>query len=568
MNAQRSCFASLAALLLLLSLAQSVTAQSKPAEKRAPSGSVSLAVRVVDVADDRAYIEPGSSAGLRVGDEVRLAGEHFRIAASSSSFAVVPLAGKHVPLGASGAVSMAANRPDVVDLSPEAPTPLSRFRDEWRRARVPASKQTPTPVPLGMQPQQSSSRVVLSDSIYGVLPEGGQGKFVGNEVRGRLHYEPYSELPFAFDLDLGAQTFSGDDFGSRPGAAARQIVRLRELSLTYGTAASFRGALGRLRAASSWVGQVDGLRLEAPLTSELRLSAFGGAVPQAFTGMFSTKVARFGAELLYQDAQSSFLPRLVAGGYASVFAGTLDEKKAYAALDLLPRHARIGGHGEVSFFDPGNPWHAKSAELTSAAIDGDVELGVFHFGARAELHRPDRSRWLASLLPPEWLCWSSPADPLGTCLSSNATYLWLVDSGARIGKFSVDLGGQSTLTTGTDATNFGGFANLRWLDLVGKVHLDTGASAFAGSVVRSTAATISPGFSFSDGKGDLSLRYRGALVRYRAALRSSLEHVIGAGLWLAPYDALDIDLEGDWMQAKGDVTALVVQGVLAWHLGL
>jgi hypothetical protein len=284
--------------------------------------------------------------------------------------------------------------------------------------------------------------------------------------------------------------------------------------------------------------------------------------------MFSTKVARFGAELMYQDAQSSLQPRVLAGGYASVFAGTLDEKKAYAALDLLPRHARIGGHGEVSFFDPGNPWHAKSAELTSAALDGELEIDVFHFGARAELHRPDRSRWLASLLPPEWLCWSPPADPLGTCSSSNATYLWLVDSGARIGKFSVDLGGQSTLTTGTDATNFGGFANLRWLDLVGKIHLDTGASAFAGSVVRSTAATISPGISFSDGKGDLSLRYRGALVRYRAALRSSIEHVFGAGLWLAPYDALDFDLEGDWMQAKGDVTALVVQGVFAWHLGL
>jgi len=554
---------------LLLSVAQHAAAQSRSrAERRAPRASTSLAVRLVDVADDRAYIEPGSSAGLRVGDEVTFAGDRFRITASSSSFAVIVLTGKRVPLGAPGTVSLAANRPDVVDLSPEAPTPLTSFRDEWRRARVPASNQTPKAVPLGMKQQTARSRLLLTDAVYGVLPESGQGKLVGNEVRARLHYEPYSELPFAFDLDLGAQTFAGDDFSARPGAAARQIVRLRELSLTYGTSASFRGALGRLRAASSWVGQVDGLRLEAPLTSGIRVSAFGGAVPQAFTGMFSTAVARFGAELMYQNVQSSLQPRVLAGGYASLFAGALDEKKAYASFDLLPRHARIGGHGELSFFDPGNPWHANSVELTSAALDGDVEVDVFHFGARAELHRPDRSRWLASLLPPEWLCWSSPGNPLGTCLSSNATYLWLVDSGARIGKFSVDLGGQSTFTKGTDATNFGGFANLRWLDLVGKVHLDVGASGFAGSVLRSTAATLSPGISFSDGKGDLSLRYRGALVRYRAALRSSIEHMVGAGLWLAPYEALDFDIEADWIQARGDVSALVAQGVFAWHLGL
>lgn len=560
MNRGQRCLSVLSC-LLLLAWNEDAAAQSRPTKNTS-----SLSLRVVDSAEDRAYIEPGAAQGLRVGDEVLLGGSKFKIVSVSSSFAAIALGGKSLPLGTRGTTSVEGDRSERVTLELAKPTALSGFRGEWQRARLPAVEQTPKPVPLGTK-EHARSRLTVSDALYGVIPRDGKDTFFGNELKGRLHYEPYAELPLAFDLDLALQTFTGDHFAVRPGAAARQLFRLRELSVSYGTQATFRGFLGRLRAASSLVGQLDGVRLEAPLIGGLRLSAFGGAVPHTFNGMISDQVSRFGGELVYQDTHSAFRPRFLVGAHASRFAGELDEKKAYASVDLLPPGARIGGHAEFSFFNAGNPWHASATELTSAGLDGNVELGVFHFGARAELRRPDRSRWLASLLPPEWLCWSDPAQPRGACLASNASYLWLVDSGARIGKFAVDLGGQSNYTRGTDASNFGGFANLRWLDLVGRVHLDAGMTAFTGSVVRSTALTLAPGISFANDNADLSLRYRPALVRYRAALQSGLEHSLGASLWLAPHESLDFDLEGDWLQGR-EISALMVQCVFAWHLWL
>jgi len=546
--------------LALLCVPRTATAQRKPA------GHEGVAVRVVDLADDHAYLEPGGAAGINVGDEIRLGSERYKVSAVSSSFAVLALDGKPVPLGARG-TAFVANRGERIELTLEPPTPLPQFQREWRPAARPAATQTPRPVPLGgsTAERRTTNFFTLSDALYGLIPQG-EPAFVGNELKTRLHYEPYSGTPLALDLDLALQTYSGEDFAQRTGAAARQLVRLRELSLTYGTATTFRGSLGRLRAASSLAGQLDGIRIEAPLTTELRLSAFGGALPHAFNGMISSQVTRFGGELTYQDLDASWHPRLVAGAYASHFDGALDEKKAYVSFDLLPSRGRLGGHAQISLFDPNNPWHASRVELSSAGLDGDVALGPFFLGARAQVYRPERSRWLATLLPAEWLCWSSPARASAPCLPGDATYSWLLDGGVRSGKFSVNIGGQSAFAVGTDASSFGGFANLRWLDLVGKVHLDAGTSVLSGSVLRSVSATLAPGLLFGDGRGDLSLRYRPALVRYRATLKSNVEHSLGAGLWLAPSDALDLDLEGDWVK-MADLSAFVVQGVAAWRLG-
>ena len=553
-------------LVLLVGLCLLVRQAAAETKARAANGSAPVSLRVVDTSEDRAYVEPGSRQGLRSGDEVTLGGNTYRVVAVSSSFASVALAGKHVAIGTRGSTTVLENRSDTVVLTLPKPTALANFRGEWRQAALPATGQTPKPVPLGTK-KHTKNGLTISDALYGVAPTNSPGKFVGNELRGRLHYESYSETPLAFDLDAALRTFAGDDFAQRPGAAARQALRVQALMLTYGSSEGFRGNLGRLRSASTLVGQLDGMRLEAPLTPGLRLSAYGGTVPQAFTGMISDQVARFGAELSYQDVQSSIRPRFLLGAYASRFAGDLDEKKAYASFDLLPPKARLGGHAEFSFFDSKNPWHAHAAELTSAGLDGNFEFGVFHLGGRVEMRHPDRSRWLASLLPIEWLCWSNPGTTSSACHGDDASYLWLVDSGARVGKFAVDLGGQSSFTRGTDASNFGGFTNLRWLDVVGRVHLDLGMSAFTGSVVRSTALTFGPGIVFAGGDADLSLNYRPALVRYRAALRSSIEHAVGMALWFAPHESLDFNVEGDWLKGT-EVSALMVQGVAAWHLWL
>jgi hypothetical protein len=533
----------------------------------AATASTTLGLRVVDVADDRAYLEPGASAGVAVGDEVTVGGARYRVAAVSSSFTMVSLQGKSVALGSRGSARIA--KPGARgDARPAPPAPLSTFRTEWRPAASPAASQTPKSVPLGGgTAARSLSRAWLSDAFYGVLPQSGEPAFLGNQLRARLHYEPFSGVPLAFDADAALQTFWGGGFEQRPGAGARQLLRLRELRLTYGDAASFRGSLGRLRAASSLAGQLDGLRLEAPLTAELRLAAYGGAVPHTVSGALSTEVTRFGADLTYHDVSTSLRPRLVAGAYVSRFDGALDEKKAFASVDVMPDGGRLGGHAQLSFFDPSNEWGANQVELTRAVVDAEVEVGPFHFGGRAQLERPERSRFIATLLPREWLCWASPARASAPCSPSDAVYSWLLDGGVRAGKLSVDLGGQSVFTRGTDASSFGGFAHLRWLDVVGHLHWDGNVSVMSGSVLRSASLLLSPGLSFGGGRGDLSLRYRPAVVRYRATLESEVEHSLGAGLWLAPTDTLDLDLEGDWLRAR-DIQAVIVQGIASFSLGL
>lgn len=276
---QRNGYCHWLAALALFGLARTATAQSQAGKLS------SIAVRVVDLADDRAYLEPGASAGLNMGDEVKLGGERYKVSAVSSSFAVLALGGQLVPLGARG-TAFVADRGERVELTLEPPTPLPRFQGEWRRpAAPPAATQTPKAVPLGgTARRRTASLLTLSEALYGVIPRGAEPAFVANELKGRMHYEPYRGTPLALDLDLALQTFVGEDFALRPGAAARQLVRLRELSLTYGTASAFRGALGRLRAASSLVGQLDGVRLEAPLTESLRVTGYGGMVPHAFNG--------------------------------------------------------------------------------------------------------------------------------------------------------------------------------------------------------------------------------------------------------------------------------------------
>jgi len=552
--------------LCLVTAVLLATSQGATADRHgATSASVNL--RVVDVADDRAYLEPGAGAGLAVGDEVSLNGERYQITAVSSSFAMVSLQGKAVALGARGTARI-AKPGERVELKPEAPPPLASFRSEWRASEPPSSRQVPKPVPLGgsVSTWSGASRASVSDAVFSVIPRSNEPAFIGNELRTRLHYQPYSATPLVLDADAALQTFWGQDFAQRPGAAARQLLRLRELSLTYGTAETFRGSLGRLRAAASFAGQLDGVRLEAPLTPELRLGAFGGAVPQTFNGMLNTNVTRFGADLTYQDAVANLRPRLVAGASASRFDGALDEKKAFAAFDLLPDGGRLGGHAQVSLFEPDNQWGAAPVELTSASLEADLELGVFHLGGRAQLQRPERSRWLATLLPREWLCWASPARARAPCSANVAMYSWLISGGIRAGKLTVDWGGQSAFTQGTDASNFGGFANLRWLDVIGHLHFDSNISVVSGSVLRSAAVMLAPGILFGAGGGDLSLRYRPAIVRYRATLEAEVEPALGGGLWLAPSDSFDIDLEGDWVRAR-ELEAVIVQGVASWSLG-
>lgn len=552
--------------LLLAALAvlgwQSPAAGQSQSAPRTP-----LAIKVVDETAGRVFLAPGSAAGLAVGDEVQIGGERFVVAAVSSSFAVVSTDRSPPPLGARG-TALVRRAGEQVELGLAPPTPLSRFRGEWSAPARPAESQRPRAVPLGTSRQsRRPNQLVLTEAATLVTPTGDERTFFANELRARLHYQPYLETPLALDFDGALATFGGAGFEKRPGAGARPLLRVRQASLSYGTDSSFGAALGRLRAATSMVGQLDGLRLEAPLGAGLRLQAFGGAAPHSVNGALSGRVTRFGAELAYSEPASSLRPRLVAGAYASRFERSLDERRAYASFDLLPAHAHLGGQAQISVFDANNPWQARSLELSLAGLSGGFEVGPFHVDGQASLRRPERSRWLATLLPREWLCWSAPERASAPCRGGDASYGWSFDGGAHAGSFSVDLGGHSAFTTGTDASSFGGFAQLRWLDLFANLRLDLGMSVISGSVLRTAAAMLAPGWRMAGGRADVSLRYQPALVRYRATLSSRLEHAVGAAIWLSPSDACDVDVSGDWVRTQ-DFSAFLLQGILIFRIGL
>ncbi len=178
--------------------------------------------------------------------------------------------------------------------------------------------------------------------------------------------------------------------------------------------------------------------------------------------------ARFGGELAWEEVDAEWRRRVIVGGHASRFDGELDERRVNASIDLLPNFGHFGAHAELSFFDADNSWQADSIELSAAGADASVRSGIFEVAVRGNLRRPERSRWLASFLPPEWLCVAeaTAAGP-STCLGSDAVYSGGSDVGIHLEKTSVRVGGHAATTQNADADVFGGFGHLRLSDVVG-----------------------------------------------------------------------------------------------------
>jgi hypothetical protein len=222
----------------------------------------------------------------------------------------------------------------------------------------------------------------------------------------------------------------------------------------------------------------------------------------------------------------------------------------------------------VSFFDRDNPWNADPTELSGAGADADVRAGMLAFGARVAMQRPERSRYLASLLPPEWLCITRPSPTLPeACLGGDAVYVASADAGLRFEKTSLTIGATGTRTENANVENAGGFGNVRLLDLVGNLRLDAGAMVSRGSLLDTAALSVSPGVEVFEGDGDVALRWRPALVRFRADTQTRTEHTFGGAFWWSPSAAFDVALDADYVTGLG-LDAFVLQGVLVWRAAI
>ena len=553
--------------LALCGLCVAGTAAADPPQGPAPD-TTRVPVRVVEVAGGRAYVQPGARAGVRRGDVAIIARRRYRVVAASASTAIVaPLDGRAPRTGSRGVVHASARAGEEEGEPLPLPRRLAAFRGQWPEATRPAEAQTPEHVPLGAPAEvRGRTRVALSLGGQALVPVSGDREPIGRaELRARLHAEPLSAAPLSLDADVAAQLWLAADLDARRGAGSRPALHVRELQAAYGR--STMAAAGRLRHAARGLGALDGLRVQVAPVDGLTAAAFGGLVPDPLDSSPGSGAARFGAEVAYEDASAALRPRGALTAHASRFDGQLDERRLAGQLDLFPGRSRVGGHFELSLFDADNPWGAPEQQLTAAGADTSLRFGAVEVGGRFDMQHPERSLWLASFLPPEWLCVpraGAAIDALDECAASSAIYTGQLDVGLHLERSAITIGGSLRASGGGDLEQRALFANLRVLQLIGALRLDLGALATDGTLLRSVALPLALGVPLLALDLDLSLRYRPALLQYQTGGDAFLQHTAGLGLGMAAAPTVQLGLDAD-LTTGSEVDLAVVQLLTTWR---
>lgn len=345
-------------------------------------------VRVVEVAGGRAYLAPSVPEGT----VVTIDGRSFAVTASTTKNAVIEADGLAVGAVGDADVRAAAAAP-VVERMP-APAPLSRFKGQWKDPVPPSTRGPARVVPLGRVAGRKDLRATVM--AQAMLTTTDAMLALGGEV----HVEPWRERPLGFDADAALLLWLGET----DGPAMRPLLRVRELRLRYGGEREPVAAIGRLRWAAQTVGLLDGARIAASVGRGVTVAAFGGVVPDPLDGAPSVDVSRFGAELSWAPAKARLAQRIDVTAFGSVWDGALDERRLAASARAFPGRGAVGAHVEVSAFDVPNAWGAAPVELTAAGADFAWRADAWRVSARLDARQPERSRFLASLLPEGWLC--------------------------------------------------------------------------------------------------------------------------------------------------------------------
>lgn len=527
------------------------------------AGERTISVTVVEVAGGRAFIEPGEDAGLRVGQTVRIGRRKFKVVGVTGSNAVIDLGKSRVSEGDRGKASVTLDQ--ATESALERPPSASTFENQWAPATVPAARQVVEHVPIGVIPGSGGLQLTLIGTGATIAPLEEDGRPVTHMSLGaRVQAEPWTEVPFGFDADVAASLWLGRGIDDDLGANSRPYVSARELRLRYGSAVSPWVGLGRLRYAASTVGLLDGVRLMTPSLSGVQVAAFGGFVPDPLDGRPDMTSARFGVEASYHALQSSLRPMVHLVAHGSRFEGALDERRVSTYARVHPGPVSLMAHAELSFFDSDNPWNASTMELSAAGVDASWRHGGFHAGARVDMRTPERSRHLASLLPPGFLCTANPQQP-ELCIDERDAHVYgMVNAGVQFGRFSL-AGGATTIASGAgDIDEVGGFVDARVTGLMsGRGHIEVGAMSSRSPFLGMVAGRVGAGTEvFSD--IEVSAYYRPAVLSYTASVESWLEHRVGAELYYALRTELDVMLTLE-TTAGPDVSAVGVFTTAVWR---
>ncbi len=389
--------------------------------------SKQIAVTVVDIAGNLAYVTPGSKAGIRSGQDINIDNTTYKVSAVANENATVLLEKHSLQIGAQGiaVVPSLVTKPQPL----EKPEPLTHYESSWLAAQLPASSQTPKHVAIALARPGGSTEIITTVRGSTILPfQTGADSVSRFAVRGQLRSQPLTDIPFGIDADIEVSKWFGAGLTSDLGSGSRPIASVQELRLRYGNADRPIVGIGRLRYAASSVGLLDGIRVETPSYDGFSFFGFGGLVPNTLDGVPDADIARFGVGASYTNLQHDWRPTAEVTVYGSRFSGAIDERRANFDLRMYPGPLSLATFGEVSMFSSGNEWGASKVELTSFGVESRYSRKQFSTAVSLHSQQPERSRWLASLLPQGWLCTPQVQDATTTepCdTSSNyAILLW------------------------------------------------------------------------------------------------------------------------------------------------
>ena len=557
---------SLTLLLMAATLLPMLTENASAALRRGR-----LRVKVVDVAGGRAYVAPGAEEGLHVDATVRIDGHAYKVREVTASYGVLEIGEHALRIGEQGSAIVDERRAKGATERLTPPKALDEYEGQWPEAEKPSGAQSPEAIPLG--PMQRPRRLRLSVTGNGalLLPLRRPDETVGiGGLRARVHAEPFRELPLAVDADAALELWLGG--GLDPSASrSRRRIQVRQLQIAWGQQDQFYAALGRLRYAASTLGQLDGLRVQSPRLGPLAFGAFGGFVPNPQTGRPAFNAARFGAEATFHDPEAGLRPLLRLVGHGSLFEGEPDERRLTASFQLQPGKSYVGGSVEVSNFDANNEWGVERVDVTAASLDTTLRFGSFRIGARASMRQPERSKWLASYLPPGWLCRWTP-DPTGGADLCNGSagrrFMGTATAGFELERIAISAGSTAIYVRGLPGLNqLGGFASFRALRIFDIARFDLSLMASNGVVLETWGGSAALGVSLGGDLIDATVRYRPAYTRFGADVDYFLEHQVGGHVLVRPIRDLDILLDAQGLFGR-QVNALIAQLAVTWHLAL
>jgi len=310
---------------------------------------------------------------------------------------------------------------------------------------------------------------------------------------------------------------------------------------------------------------LDGGRVAARF-GVLELAAFGGLVPDAVDGGVDPSASRFGAEIILDDADGAWQPRLAVEAHGSTWDGELDERRLALDAGVQRGALAIDGFAEAQSFAPDNPWGAKRFELTGAGLGARWRRRGRHAGIDLSAFRPERSLRLAAALPPDWLCVRDEAFAGGDepCLGGDLWASASASAGIARGRWSLDAGGSVGATQGDDlGADASGFALARLGVLPLGGHLEVGASAGHASFLDWASPELGIGLAPSR-RISGALRWRPEWRAYTGALDPIIVHSVLGDLRWSRGPSLDLALSAGVL-AGPDREALTLLSTITWR---